>query len=97
MLSDAAARRLRAYCSRARRSRSDICATPSGREVRYISADLRRVIWNDVAVRDVLIAAGEDRNAWDALVASVGRDRGLALLDLVSAMSLEARLTGVDG
>ena len=97
MLSEAAVSRLRQYCNRAVYSRSDLVDNGMGRECRYLDADLRRIIWRDSEVRDVLIRAGEDRNAWDALVASVGRDRGLGLLDLVSAMSLEARLTGVDG
>ena len=95
MLSEAAEKRLGQYCSRARYSRSDVVDNGRGRECRYLDADLRRIIWNDSEVRDVLIRAGEDRNAWNALVATVGRGRGLALLDLVSAMGLEVRLSGV--
>ena len=95
MLSEAAEKRLGQYCGRARYSRSDVVDNGRGRECRYLDADLRRIIWNDSEVRDVLIRAGEDRNAWNALVATVGRGRGLALLDLVSAMGLEVRLSGV--
>ena len=40
------------------------------------------------------LAAGESRGAWDALLGEVGQERALALLDLVSVVSLKARTTG---
>jgi hypothetical protein len=96
-MSDAAAGRLRTYSGRARYSRSDLVDNGRGRQCRYLDANLRRIVWNDGEARSVLLAAGEDRNAWDALVAEVGHEPGLPLLDLVSAMSLEARTTGARG
>jgi hypothetical protein len=81
-----AADRVRHYCARARYSRSDFCD-----EARYLAPELRKVVWNDREIRTVLLAAGEDRKAWDALLGQVGHERGLALLDLVSAMALESR------
>ena len=90
-LSDAARRRLSAYCSRAVYSRSEVADNGRGRDVRVVNADLRRIIWRDAEVRAVLLEAGENRNAWDALVGQVSPELGLPLLDLVSAMSLEAR------
>ena len=95
--SEAAAKRLRAYCSRAVYSRSEVADNGLGRDVRVVNADLRRIIWRDAEVRDVLLEAGEDRNAWDALLGQVDDELGLPLLDLVSAMSLEARTTGARG
>jgi hypothetical protein len=89
-LSDAAKRRLSAYCSRAVYSRSEVADNGRGRDVRVVNADLRRIIWRDTEVRDVLLRAGEDRNAWDALVGQVDVKLALPLLDVVSAMSLEA-------
>jgi hypothetical protein len=89
-LSDAAKRRLSAYCSRAVYSRSEVADNGRGRDVRVVNADLRRIIWRDTEVRDVLLRAGEDRNAWDALVGQVDVELALPLLDVVSAMSLEA-------
>src|SRR5215216_3211752 len=88
MLSEAAEKRLRMYCDRARYSRSDFCDNGLGRNVRYVDADLRKIVWNDAEVRGVLLAAGEHHNAWDALVAAFGNERAMALLDLVSAMEL---------
>ena len=90
-LSDAAKRRLGAYCSRAVYSRSEVADNGRGRDVRVVNADLRRIIWRDTEVRDVLLTAGEDRNRWDALVGQVDVELALPLLDVVSAMSLEAR------
>jgi hypothetical protein len=90
-MNEAATRRLRAYCARAVYSRSEVADNGRGRDVRVVNADLRRIIWRDSEVRDVLLEAGEDRNAWDALVGQVSPELGLPLLDLVSAMSLEAR------
>jgi hypothetical protein len=50
-------------------------------------------VWRDVEVREALLAA-DDRAAWDALLevlaARGAKGVGLSLLDLVSAMSLEA-------
>lgn len=94
-LSEVADRRLRAYCSRARCSRSDFVDNGHGREARYLAADLRAIVWRDVEVRTVLLSAGEDRNAWNELLLEFGQGRGLPLLDLVSATSLEARTSGV--
>jgi hypothetical protein len=82
--------------ARTRFSRSDFVDNGDGREARYLDPELRRIIWRDTDVRDVLIAAGEDRGAWNTLVAVVGNNRGLALLELVSAMSLQGRLSGAD-
>jgi hypothetical protein len=90
-MSEAAAQRLRAYCRRAIYSRSDVADNGLGRDVRVVNADLRKLIWRDAEVCDVLLRAGEDRNAWDALLGQVDDKHGLPLLDLVSAMSLEAR------
>jgi hypothetical protein len=96
-MSEAAAQRLRAYCRRAIYSRSDVSDNGLGRDVRVVNADLRKLIWRDAEVCDVLLRAGEDRNAWDALLGQVDvlgqvdDEHGLPLLDLVSAMSLEAR------
>ena len=89
--------RLRQYCGRARFSRGDFADSGDGREARYLSADLRRIVWNDTEVRRVLLAAGRHRSAWDALLGQVGHERGLPLLDLVSAMSLEARTAASSG
>jgi hypothetical protein len=47
-----------------------------------------------VEVRGVLLAAGENRGAWDACSARSVRSVALALLDLVSAVSLKALTTG---
>jgi hypothetical protein len=90
-MSEAAAQRLRAYCRRAIYSRSDVADNGLGRDVRVVNADLRKLIWRDAEVCDVLLRAGEDRNAWGALLGQVDDEHGLPLLDLVSAMSLEAR------
>ena len=67
-----------------------------GRAVRYVGAELRRLVWRDGEVREALLAA-EDRTVWDALLEALrrvgARSQGLALLDLVTAMSLEAART----
>jgi hypothetical protein len=47
------------------------------------------VLRSPVEVRGVLLAAGDNRGAWDALLGEVGQERALALLDLVSAVSLK--------
>ena len=90
-MSEAAKRRLSTYCARAVYSRSEVADNGRGRDVRVVNADLRKIIWRDAEIRDVLLEAGENRNAWDALVRQVSPELGLPLLDLVSAMSLEAR------
>jgi hypothetical protein len=90
-MTDDAIRRLRAYCRRARWSGTDLHDNGHGREARYLSPDLRRIVWNDVEVRAVLLKAADDRAAWNALVALVGHELGLPLLDVVSAVELEAR------
>jgi hypothetical protein len=70
------------------------------RNMRYVGAELRRVVWRDVEVRDVLLAA-EDRAVWDALndllTAHGAAGHGLSLLDLVTAMSVESWSQGADG
>ena len=90
-MNEGAADRLRTYCRRATYSRSEVADNGRGRDVRVVNADLRKIIWRDAEVRDVLLKAGEDRNAWNALLDQVDDELGLPLLDLVSAMSLEAR------
>jgi hypothetical protein len=89
-LSEPARRRLSAYCRRAVYSRGEVASNGRGRDVRVVNADLRLIIWRDAKVRDVLLVAGEDRHAWDALCGQIDRELALPLLDLVSAMSLEA-------
>ena len=96
-MSEAAKRRLGTYCARAVYSRSEVADNGGGRDVRVVNADLRKIIWRDAKVRGVLLEADEDRNAWDALLGQVDDELGLPLLDLVSAMSLEARTTGARG
>jgi hypothetical protein len=97
VLSDAAVRRLVHYCRRAASTSPDFVemrgeGVMDGRHVRYVGADLRRVVWRDVEVRDALLAA-EERAVWEAplevLAARGARSQGLSLLDLVTAMSLE--------
>jgi len=99
MLSNAALRRLVAYCRRAPRTPPEFVEVRgegvlNGRAIRYIGPELRRVVWADVEVRDALLRAGDDRAAWDALLEELAvrgaRSHGLDLLDLVTAMSLEA-------
>jgi hypothetical protein len=101
MLSDAAIRRLVHYCRRAPLTAPDFVemrgeGVMDGRSVRYVGAELRRVVWRDVEVREVLLAAAE-RAVWDTLLEELAergaRSHGLDLLDLVSAMSLEAART----
>jgi hypothetical protein len=96
-VNEAATRRLRAYCARAVYSRSEVADNGLGRDVRVVNKDLRTIIWRDSEVRSVLLKAGDDRNAWDALLGQVDDELGLPLLDLVSAMSLEARTAGGKG
>jgi hypothetical protein len=103
VLSDLALRRLVHYCRRAPLTPPEFVeirgqGVMDGRNVRYVGAELRRVVWRDVEVRDALLAA-EDRAVWEALVAVLAA-RGaeghvLNLLDLVTAMSLESRSQGV--
>jgi len=89
-LSEPAEMRLRRYCGRARFSRPDYADNGLGREARYLAPELRQLIWNDAEVRAVLLAAG-DPSGFRALVAEVGHELGLPLLDLQAAMELEAR------
>jgi hypothetical protein len=64
----------------------------NGRNVRYVGAELRRMVWRDVEVCEALLAADEDA-VWTALVADLRRagaeDQVLNLLDVVSAVSFE--------
>jgi len=66
MLSDAGVRRLVHYCRRVPLTPSEFVAE-NGRDVRYVGPLLRRVVWRDVEVREVLLAA-DDRAVWDALL-----------------------------
>jgi hypothetical protein len=70
-VNEAATRRLRAYCARAVYSRSEVADNGLGRDVRVVNKDLRTIIWRDSEVRSVLLKAGDDRNAWDALLGQV--------------------------
>jgi hypothetical protein len=93
MLSDAALRRLVHYCRRVEQTPSEFVDV-DGRNVRYVGGELRRLVWRDVEVRDALLAAGDDcgpRGALAGALEAVGAvGFGLNLLDLVTAMSLEA-------
>jgi hypothetical protein len=44
----------------------------NGRNVRYVGAELRRMVWRDVEVCEALLAADEDA-VWTALVADLRR------------------------
>ena len=70
---------------------------PNSRHVRYVGQLLRRLVWSDVEVRDALLAA-KDRGASEALIEVLtvrdARCEGLNLLDLATAMSLEASSRG---
>jgi hypothetical protein len=106
MLADAALHRLVAYTRRATfmpRETVDVEFGDNGRTrgVRFVGAPLRRLVWNDGEVRQALLdfTAGRDDGErgrrmarWNAFSAELERHGAnpFALLDLVSAMSLEA-------
>jgi hypothetical protein len=95
------ARRLELYCRQAAVMPSDWVDRPYrdlwGRErirhrVRYVNRELRGLVWSDAEVRGVLLAAGKGTAAFDALVSAVAGANPFDLLDLVTAMSLEAEV-----
>ena len=61
------------------------------RSLSYIDFRLRRLVWADTEVRDVLLVAADDRAVWDELVGllAVRAASGFSLLDLVTAVSLK--------
>jgi hypothetical protein len=62
-----------------------------GRGLSYIGFRLRRLVWADTEVRDVLLVAADDRAVWDELVGLLAARgaSGFSLLDLVTAVSLK--------
>ena len=90
-LSDAAVARLKAYCTRATYGAPYYADNGYGRGAAYAARELWRLVWRDTEARDVLLAAGADRNAWRDLSALVDDKHGFVLLDLVSAMERKAR------
>jgi hypothetical protein len=93
VLSPTAERRLLHYCRRAVFSPRESVERPYGlgkrRLVRYLNRQLRELVWADKEVRDELLEEN-----FDSLAALVNRDgaSALALLDLVSGVSLEREL-----
>ena len=62
-----------------------------GRGLSYIGFRLRRLVWADTEVRDVLLVAADDRAVWDELVGLLAARgaSGFSSLDLVTAVSLK--------
>ena len=93
-LSDAAWRRLAHYCKRAADGpseyvdRQNTMPLGDGMRVRYTNARLRGIVWSDEEVRNALLDTDVGQLA--AELEQRGCHRGLDLLDLASAMSLEA-------
>jgi hypothetical protein len=88
MLSDDAQRRLIHYCRRAATSPPEYISQDYGchqRNVRYVDRHLRELVWNDTEVREALLHAG-----FDAVLAQMPAGQALSLLDLCTAMALEA-------
>jgi hypothetical protein len=93
---DAAERRLVHYCRRVPLTPSEF-GGQNCRHVRYVGQLLRRLVWSDVEVRDALLAAKEragSRALIEVLTVRDARCEGLHLLDLATAMSLEASSRG---
>ena len=92
-LSDAGWRRLVHYCRRERLTAREL-VEDRGRSVSYVGSRLRRLVWADTEVRDVLLVAADDRAVWDELVSLLAARgaSGFSLLDLVTAVSFEAGL-----
>jgi hypothetical protein len=62
------------------------------RRVPYVNRELRGLVWSDVEVRDVLLKAGGSSPAFRAVAAVFSAADTFGLLDLVTAMSLEAEV-----
>ena len=91
-LSEAGLRRLVHYCRRAAIEppeyvhRPDVMPLSGGRNVRYLPQHLRQIIWHDTEVRDAVLTTN-----FDDLANQIPRENPFGLLDIFSAVSLEAR------
>jgi hypothetical protein len=100
LLSDAAVWRLVHYCRRMLRVPQEYVERPYGDEqhrsmrlVAFPHAELRAVVWNDVEVRDALLATGFARDRFEvlrALVEERAEGSAFGLLYLMPAVELEA-------
>jgi hypothetical protein len=93
MLTDLAARRLAMYCQRSATMKRDSVERPYGHGVRHVSytnEQLRELVWRDKEVRDVLLQ-DDLFGALADMLRRRGHERHYGdLLDLATAMSLEA-------
>jgi hypothetical protein len=94
MLTDLAARRLAMYCQRSATMKRDSVERSYGattrRAVSYTNAQLRELVWRDKEVRDVLLQ-DDLFGALADMLRRRGHERHYGdLLDLATAMSLEA-------
>jgi hypothetical protein len=88
MLSSAAAKRLVLYCRRSKTEPPEYVER-GRRRVPYVGQRLREVVWADVEVHEILLAA-DDPEVWERLLKQIGERYRWSLLDLCCAMTLQA-------